>query len=265
MVILPKSQVLVSRTAKKCNKNKKRQLPDYNTQVKYLKKGNLIVMFNKSKIALLSASALAMTSLMTNQAQAGLDGNPFEGLYLGFNANYSKVTSNATFEILEPTINIFNGISSIDESAGYGGVLYGGIGTNILGPMYVGIEGGLGVNGGTASISDGTAEMGLKAGFSFDVTGRIGMTVSENILIYGLGGYTSMKFSSQGFLNDQSASKGGYRYGAGLEFMIMEDIAIRVEYARTEHSALTWINGGDSFRFDPSTQVIKIGVILHMD
>lgn len=222
-------------------------------------------MFYQSKIALLGATALAMTSLMTSQAQAGLDGNPFEGLYLGFNFNYSKVTTSATFDIVDVDTSTFGGITGTDDSAGYGGVLYGGIGTNIWGPMYVGIEGGLGVNGGTGSVTDGTTSLGLKSGFSFDITSRVGITVSDNILLYGLAGYTSIKFSSRGFDIDQSTSKGGYRYGAGLEFMIMEDIAIRLEYARTEHSAMTLFNGGDSFRFDPSTQVIKIGIILHMD
>lgn len=222
-------------------------------------------MFNRSKIALLGASALALTSIMIPQAQAGLDANPFEGLYLGFNANYSKVKANATFEILEVDTSTFGGISSTNESAGYGGVLYGGIGTNILGPMYIGIEGGMGLNGGTADISDGVATFGLKAGFSFDINARLGMTVSDNILIYGLGGYTSIKYKSRGFDIEQTQSLGGYRYGAGFEFIIMEDIAVRLEYVRTEHSNTVWFQGGDSFRFDPSSQVIKIGVILHMD
>lgn len=222
-------------------------------------------MFNQSKIALLGAAALAMTNLMTIQAQAGLDANPFEGLYLGFNFNYSKVTTNATFDILNVDTSTFGGITDTDNSAGYGGVLYGGIGSNIWGPMYVGIEGGLGVNGGTATVSDGAASFGLKAGFSFDVTTRLGMTVSDNILIYGLGGYTSIKFSSRGFDIDQTSSKAGYRYGAGIEVMIIEDLAVRLEYVRTAHSAITLLNGGDSFRFDPSTQVIKIGIILHMN
>lgn len=222
-------------------------------------------MFNHFKTTLIGASALAMTGLITLPAQAGLDGNPFEGLYLGFNANYSKVTTTAIFEILEPEISTFNGISSTDNSAGYGGVVYGGIGTNIWGPMHVGIEGGLGINGGTSTVSDDVASFGLKAGFSFDVSTRLGMTVSDNILLYGIGGYTSIKFSGQGFDTDQSKSLGGYRYGAGLEFMILEDVAVRLEYVRTEHSSVTWLNGGDRFRFDPSTQVVKIGLILHMD
>ncbi len=222
-------------------------------------------MFNKSKVALIGASAIAMSSLMTTQAQAGLDANAFEGLYLGLNFNYSKVTANATFDILDADTSTFGGITGTENSNGYGGVLYGGIGTNLWGPLYVGIEGGLGVNGGTGTVTDGTTTFGLKSGFSFDVSPRIGVTVSDNILVYALGGYTSIKFSSRGFANDQSKSLGGYRYGAGIEVGIMEDIAVRLEYVRTEHSSVTWINGGDSFNFDPSTQVIKIGVILHMD
>ncbi|PCI43325.1 MAG: hypothetical protein COB49_12425 [Alphaproteobacteria bacterium] len=222
-------------------------------------------MFNKSKVALLGASALAMTSMMTSQAQAGLDGNPFEGLYLGFNFNYAKVTTSATFEQLDADTSTFNGISGTDDSNGKGLVLYGGIGSNVWGPLYMGIEGALGVNGGTARVTDGTKSFGLKAGFSFDVTGRIGTSISDNILIYGLGGYTSIKFSGNGFTDGSSKSLTGFRLGGGVEVGIMEDVALRVEYSRTEHSSITLIEAGDSFRFDPSTQVLRIGLILHMD
>ncbi|NOZ66776.1 MAG: porin family protein [Alphaproteobacteria bacterium] len=220
-------------------------------------------MSNRLKTAL--AIGGLTTMLMTSQAQAGLDGNPFEGLYLGFNANYSKVTADATYEILDANTNSFGGISSSSNSTGYGGVLYGGIGTNIWGPMYVGIEAGLGVNGGTSFVTDGTSTFGLKAGFSLDITTRVGMTVSDRVLVYALGGYTSIKFSNKGFVNGQSKGLGGYRYGAGFEVGILEDIALRVEYVRTAHAAVTWTQAGDSFRFDPSTQVFRIGVILHMD
>ncbi len=222
-------------------------------------------MSNRFKTSLIGASALALTTLMTSQAQAGLDGNPFEGLYLGFNFNYAKVTANATFEQLDANTSTFNGISSTNNSNGYGGVLYGGIGTNVWGPMYVGIEGGLGVNGGTGSVSDGAASFGLKAGFSFDISGRLGVTVSDNILLYTIGGYTTIKFSKRGFTSSQKKGLAGYRYGAGFEVGILEDIALRVEYVRTKHSSVTWTEGGDSFRFDPGTQVIKIGLVLHMD
>ena len=220
-------------------------------------------MLNRLKMTL--AMAGIATTLFTPQAQAGVDGNPFEGLYLGLNANYSKVTANATYSILDSDKDTFGGISSTNDNAGYGGVLYGGIGSNLWGPMYVGIEGGLGLNGGTSFVSDGTKSFGLKAGFSFDINTRLGFTVSDRVLVYALGGYTSMKFSGQGFTTEQSKSLGGYRYGGGFEIGIFEDIALRIEYVKTEHSAVTWTQAGDSFRFDPSTQVVKVGIILHMD
>ncbi len=222
-------------------------------------------MRTKFKTTLLCASALAASYLISSQAQAGLDGNPFEGMYLGFNANYSKVTANGTYEILDADTNTFGGISSTDDSTGYGGTLIGGIGTNLWGPMYVGIEAGLGINGGSGVVSDGTSSFGVKAGFAFDLNARVGMTISDRVLAYAIGGYTSTKYKSKGFTSNQSKSLGGYRYGAGFEVGIMEDIALRVEYIRTEHSAVTWAQAGDSFRFDPSSQIVKIGVVLHMD
>lgn len=222
------------------------------------------------KTTLISASALTATilmasPLMTQNAKAGMDGNPFEGLYLGLNANYAKVDPSATYTELNADTSTFNGITSSQKKSGYGGTIYGGIGTNLWGPMYIGIEGGLGLNGGSGYVSDGTKSYGLKAGFSFDLNTRLGMTISDRILVYGLGGYTSTKYSGRGFDTKQSKSLGGYRYGAGFEVGILEDIALRIEYIRSEHSAVTWTQAGDSFRFDPSGQIIKVGLILHMD
>jgi len=222
-------------------------------------------MYTRFKMALLCAGALTATSLMTSQAQAGLDGNPFEGLYLGFNANYAKVKSTTTYDLLNAPTSTFNGITSTKSGNGYGGILFGGIGTNFWGPLYAGVEAGLGVNGGTATVSDGAATLGLKAGFTLDLDARLGMTISDRVLVYAIGGYTSIKYKGIGFTSGKSSGLAGYRYGAGFEVGILEDIALRVEYSRTEHSSVTWIQGGDSFTFDPSTQVFRIGLVLHMD
>ena len=255
-------------------------------------------MFHHFKIALLGTSVLAMTSLATPLAHAGVDGNPFEGLYLGLNANYAKVGSTNSYIDLDPdsaSENFFTGISDTNKGTGYGGALYGGIGKNFWGPLYVSIEGSLGLSGGkgTALINTvvpehtiaavgtegeagyvpeqtiaavaGTDTMRIKAGFAFDINTRLGFLVSDKIMVYGLGGYTSTKYKFSDTSGDFSKGAGGYRYGAGFEVGIMEDLAIRVEYVRTEHSSVTWDRGVDSFRFDPNSQVVRIGVILHMD
>ncbi|PHZ84123.1 outer membrane protein [Paremcibacter congregatus] len=248
-------------------------------------------MSHKLKIALLGATMLGFAS---TSAQAGLDGNPFEGLYLGFNANYSKVKSKNSYEDLEPGVdeldnNFFTGIGNGAKNTGYGGSLYGGIGTNFWGPMYVSIEGALGLAGGssTATVNTvtpafetpdpdggeptvtpaayGTDTLKLKAGFAFDINARLGFTVSDRVLVYGLGGYTSTKFKASVSGQDFSSSAGGYRYGAGFEVGIMEDIALRIEYVRTAHSDINWRTNADSLTFDPSTEALRIGLILHMD
>lgn len=225
-------------------------------------------MSNSVKTALLGAVILSTSALLSTQAHAGLDGNPFEGLYGGININYSKIDASVLHsEITVPDegVDTFGSVTSTSSGSGFGGNAYGGIGFNMWGPLYLGVEGGLGMNGGSVKISDGTTELGLKAKFTFDLSGRVGFTVSDNILIYGLGGYTSTKFGSQGFTTDQSTSLSGYRYGAGLEFGIMEDLAIRVEYVRTEYSQMSLGESFNSFTFDPSSQIFRIGVILHMD
>lgn len=255
-------------------------------------------MFTHFKIALFGTSALMMSSLITPQAQAGVDGNPFEGMYLGLNGNYAKVGSINSYSDLDPDSaanNLFTGIGNTKKNTGYGGALYGGIGRNIWGPVYVGIEASLGLAGGSGSAQvntvvpehdiaavgspgdadyaaaqtiaavHGTDTMKIKAGFAFDINARLGFSISDRVLVYGLGGYTSTKYKLSDSTGDFSKGAGGYRYGAGFEVGIMEDMAVRIEYVRTAHSALTWERGVDSFRIDPSSQVIRIGVVLHMD
>lgn len=251
-------------------------------------------MSQKLKIALLGATLLGFA---TTSAQAGVDANPFEGLYLGFNANYSKVKSKNSYEDLEPgadqlSNNFYTAVGNGGKSNGYGGSLYGGIGTNIWGPMYVSIEGALGVAGGSSNatintvvpahqIDDpnsddpddmidvaavhSTGNLKVKAGFAFDINARLGFTISDRVLVYGLGGYTSTKFKATTPSESFSSSAGGYRYGAGFEVGIMEDVALRIEYVRTAHSEINWRTNADSLTFDPSTEALRIGLVLHMD
>jgi len=248
-------------------------------------------MSNRITAALFGATALTLATLTTatltiSSARAGVDGNPFEGLYLGLNANYSRVSMQNSYTDLAPddaANNFFTGIGDGSKGTGYGGTLYGGIGTNFWGPMYASIEGALGLPGGSGSaivntvipesvVDDvivpavhGTDTLRIKAGFAFDINTRLGFTISDSILVYGLGGYTSTKFKLSDAGGTFSSSAGGYRYGAGFEVGIMEDIALRVEYVRTAHSKINWQRGVDDFFIDPSTEVFRIGVILHMD
>ena len=245
-------------------------------------------MSHKFKTKLIGLPLVAMMSLITTEAQAGMDGNPFEGLYAGFNANYSRVKSKNNYVDLEAdsaSNNFFTGIGDSKKATGYGGSLYGGIGSNIWGPVYIGIEGALGLSGGSGNAvvntvtpatgtegSEGyvapvfgTDNVKIKAGFAFDINARLGFTVSDRVLIYGLGGYTSTKFKVSDSKGDFSKSAGGYRYGAGFEIGILEDVAIRVEYVRTAHSDFTWERGADNLIFDPSTEAVRVGLILHMD
>ncbi len=247
-------------------------------------------MSNRIKTALIGLPLLATLSLMSAPAQAGVDGNPFEGLYLGLYGNYARVSSTNSYVDLEPASdanNFFTGIGEKSEkSSGYGGSLYGGIGTNFWGPLHASIEGALGLSGGSGNAvlntvtpaqgvegdadfvpaSFGTDNVRIKAGFAFDVNARLGFTVSDRVMIYGLGGYTSTKFKVSDSTGEFSKTAGGYRYGAGFEVGIMEDVALRIEYTRTEHSDFTWERtSADNLIFDPSTESVRIGLILHMD
>lgn len=260
-------------------------------------------MSNRFKTVLAGASVLALSTLtlstaMTSQAQAGVDAGPFEGLFVGFNGNFSRVTSKNTYTDLDAdsdSFNFFNGIGDSLKGTGYGLNFYGGMGSNIWGPVYASIEGALGVSGGSGNatvntvipehiipgntdpdlgdLTDdilvpaefGTDNLKIRAGFAFDVTARLGYVVDDFAMIYVLGGYTSTKYKSTIGELEFSKSAGGYRVGAGIEVMVMEDIAVRLEYVRTEHSAIDWNLGADAFRLDPRSEVIRLGLVLHME
>ena len=215
---------------------------------------------------ILVIAAIATTSpLLSSTAQAGMDGTPFDGFFIGLRADYYKETANTTYEQLTgDDASDFSGVTGEDSGNGFAGGFYGGYGLS-FGPVYTSLEAGWGISGGASDATDGTNEFGVKASNSFDINARVGFPFSERFLIYGLGGYAATKFNPRGFDSAEGDRLNGFRYGGGLEIGIIEDIALRIEYTRAEYGSMTIIQGVDSFTFDPSEQRISVGIVLHMN
>lgn len=256
---LPKSQVLVYGSKKKCNMWE-------NILV-------LIIMDNRRmnlkfiKIAIL----FTITLLGTNNAFAGPDGSPFEGLYVGISTAKSTFASTAIFEEVpkDDFPSIFNGIDSSSSSNSYGAGFFGGYGLN-YGLFYFGAEAGFLVDKGSTTYSDGVNTIKLSQSNTFEMATRVGMTISDKALIYGLIGYTGVSLKSKG-VNDHGNDNRTYntrvtgiRYGAGAEVSIMENIALRAEYTRTKIGDAYYPDGADEFTFKPETSRIMLSLVLHM-
>jgi len=224
-----------------------------------------------TKIHYLLSLVIAFFILTVSPARAGLDGSEFEGLYVGLNIDYATRGVDTIFTALtDPddatAMASFGGVTGTENNAGYGGGLYGGYGFSLFGGVYLSGEAGFSVYKGGNNVTDGDETFGITASNAFDVNIRLGYVVSDNVLVYGLAGFASTKFNSEGFGDDKVSQRlSGFRYGAGFEVGIMEDIALRVEYTRAEYSSFRSTTMLNQFDFDPDEQRFIIGLVLHMD
>ena len=215
---------------------------------------------------------ISTLSLFGVQAQAGVDGSPFEGLYVGF------VTSKSTFSStgshldagIADTPSVFNGITSAKSKNSYGGGLFAGYGLN-YGIFYTGAEAAFIIDKGSTTYSDGTTSIRFYKSNTFDINLRGGVTLSDKALLFGLVGYTGVNLKSLG-TNGQKDQGGldynkrltGIQFGGGVELAFMENIAIRAEYTRAHINDIVYLNGSDEFTIKPKTSRIMLSVILHM-
>lgn len=73
----------------------------------------------------------------------------------------------------------------------------------------------------------------------FEVSGRIGTKLAENVLLYGKVGYSNARFTGRltgpGVNISSSDNNDGWRVGAGLEFALSENVYAKAEYRYTNY------------------------------
>lgn len=221
----------------------------------------------------ISTAVIAFTSLYNMTANAGVDGSPFEGMYVGVITVKSTFSTTLT-HLARPTDDdpsIFGDITSAVSSDSYGMGIMGGYGFN-YGIFYGGIEAAFIVDKGNTVYSDGTNILKVSQSNTFDISFRPGITLSDKALIFGLVGYSGSNIKSSGINNFQeSTNRGRYnkrltslRYGAGIEVAFMENIALRAEYTRSMISGGLYVDRGDQFTIKPKTSRIMLSFVLHM-
>ncbi len=229
-------------------------------------------MLTKHIKLLLSTAVISFISLSNIHANAGIDASPFEGLYAGVIT--TKNTFSTTSSYLEVPVtdipSVFSGITNSAHKNGFGGGILGGYGIN-YGILYTGIEAAFMIDKGNTIISDGTNTLKISKSNTLDVNLRVGLTLSNKAMVFGLIGYSGAVLKSKGLnqiliANDREYNKRitSYKFGAGFEIAVMENIAFRLEYTRSKYANASLIYGSDQFIFKPKTSRIMASFILHM-
>lgn len=186
------------------------------------------------KIAVAAASmALALWTISASAQTADREEtSPFDGVKIGGTVDNRR--HEGKFDISTTT-------QHVDEQAG--GVGYRGfIGVDkALGnSLIVGAEAGVG-NGGKNLKSTGSAgAYNLDPQWSWDISGRLGVTPSRDILLYARTGYNWLR-TRETLVNvpanqrdfDRKTTRGGFLWGVGAEFAISHDFALRAEFNQT--------------------------------
>lgn len=110
-----------------------------------------------------------------------------------------------------------------------------------LGDSFViGAEGGLGRGGRSLTMKGDVADYSLKPGWSYDVSGRVGVLPASNIMLYGRAGYSWLRVVEKTDFRDvkrlnieSSGTKKSLLLGAGVEAAVTSGVTARAEYNQT--------------------------------
>ncbi|MEI6484910.1 MAG: outer membrane beta-barrel protein [Sphingomonadales bacterium] len=168
-------------------------------------------------LALLAAAAIAGPAM----AQTAPDtSRNFNGAFVGGQLGWQQDRQSLT-DLASPPNTL---------RAKGSGLLYGGqIGYDFnLGGAVIGIETSL--TGRTGSNSFPTFD--LEPGRTVNVTGRAGVLVTPEGLLYARGGYSNARFSIP---NGPRENRDGYTIGAGYEQKLTQNISARIEYNYSDY------------------------------
>ena len=215
---------------------------------------------------LISSALFSVISLNSAQTHAGVDGSPFEGLYVGVSTTLATFESSFTHLARTDLTDPFNNpllsqysntnTQNIQHKNSYGGGIQGGYGLN-YGPLYFGAEAALIIDKGNTTFNDGTYEFKVSKSNTLDINLRSGVTIANKVLLYGLVGYSGVNLKSNGMdgrldnARDFNERITALRYGAGVEVSVYENIAARLEYTKTKMGDAIILDNADQFTFKP--------------
>ncbi len=115
-----------------------------------------------------------------------------------------------------------------------------------------------------------TLETSLKRKDSYSVSALAGVSLTNDLTLYGRLGYTQSKFNVEQKLNttvqyDDSKSVGGLTLGIGASYQLDQNLSVRadyryVDYGKVKVDAKSTAGFTKEFEADPSQQVFLVGV-----
>ncbi len=230
----------------------------------------------KTKKTFAATTAALLTVAATSSASfAGEDGSPFEGFYLGVRATTAVTKADAAHVLLSGRkadyTSAFNAILDQKSPRGYAGGINAGLGMS-WGSLYTSVEASFDLSRGRFEILDDKKRLyGVNPRSTFALTARLGLLMSDDILIYGVVGYESQSMKIAGFSDSSSKDKpltqgfGGLRFGGGFEYMFAENMAFRIEYTQSRYNEKSFTANFDKFTYKPRNATISVGIVLHMN
>ncbi len=154
------------------------------------------------------------------------------------------------------------GFSGKDEGAGadidtdgfVGGGFAGWQGQS--GTLVYGVEGDIGYNG-----MDGeSAGFSTEKGVDGSLRARIGVAVSDNVLLYGTAGGAATRMEVRDAVMADSNTMFGYTVGAGTDIKLTEQVFARGEYRYTDYGSEDFNTSLGSQSFDSKENKVLFGV-----
>lgn len=176
------------------------------------------------KHAILAAIALAATATPA----FAQDAQPFEGPFIGASAGWNRAEAAGRTEGGQP----------LDGEVARDSVVIGafaGYDHKVLDRVVLGAEASFSIalDDSSAGRSAGN-QITLDERYSFDLTGRAGYLVTDDVLIYARGGYANSRVRTEieqaGSIATRSDNRDGWLVGGGAEYAISPNIRARVEY-----------------------------------
>ena len=201
--------------------------------------------FLVGKRALTTCSLVA--ALLASAQYSAVAESPFRGVYAGIQGSY---------ETYDTDIRSSNLNADDLELSGLSGGFYAGANTALPGfnRTVVGLEGSFAFNDADGQVSGGGDRIAIASRHSYDISGRAGYEVTDDVLLYGRLGWARTKFS--GLEPSGRTSLDGIRFGGGAEYAVSDNIALRTEFTRTDYERK---RSGDR-RFDTAQNRLTLGI-----
>lgn len=178
------------------------------------------------KFMFLAAIAVSAPALAQSNDALPFDG-PFAGVQAGWQQDRQRLELTNGAGLVGVDRNDHSGLS-------YGGQV--GFDFNLRNGVVIGVEGSMtGRTGTEHNIDQFGNPYDFRLGRTFNATGRVGVTVGPDGLVYARGGYSNARFILVDNFGKLQTDRGGWTVGLGYEQSIVRNVSARVEYNYSQY------------------------------